>query len=67
VQGKNIAVFILNAAMCLACSMLFRTHCGEEKDFFDVQKGHIEIINDALFALSQNGIIYFSTNFSKFV
>ncbi len=37
------------------------------KDFFDVQKDHVEIINDALKALSTNGIIYFSTNFSKFV
>ena len=37
------------------------------KDFFDVQKDHVEIINDALFALSQNGTIYFSTNYSKFI
>jgi 23S rRNA (cytosine1962-C5)-methyltransferase len=37
------------------------------KDFFDVQKDHTEIIHDALFSLSQNGIIYFSTNYSKFI
>ncbi len=37
------------------------------KDFFDVQKDHTLIINDALKALSKDGIIYFSTNFSKFV
>ena len=37
------------------------------KDFFDVQKDHVAIINDALNALSVNGIIYFSTNYSKFV
>ena len=37
------------------------------KDFFDVQKDHVSIINDALFALSQNGAIYFSTNYSKFI
>jgi len=37
------------------------------KDFFDVLKDHVFIINDALKALSKNGIIYFSTNFSKFV
>ena len=37
------------------------------KDFFDVQKDHVQIINDALIALSQNGIIYFSTNYSKFI
>jgi 23S rRNA (cytosine1962-C5)-methyltransferase len=37
------------------------------KDFFDVQRDHITLINDALFALSENGIIYFSTNYSKFI
>jgi 23S rRNA (cytosine1962-C5)-methyltransferase len=37
------------------------------KDFFDVQKDHVELINDALHALSPNGIIYFSTNYSRFV
>ncbi|MEP6466156.1 MAG: hypothetical protein ABJB05_07605 [Parafilimonas sp.] len=37
------------------------------KDFFDVQKDHAVIINNALQASSPNGIIYFSTNYSKFV
>ena len=37
------------------------------KDFFDVQNDHVELLNDALFALSENGIIYFSTNYSKFI
>jgi len=37
------------------------------KDFLDVQRDHVTVINDALKSLSQNGIIYFSTNFSKFV
>ena len=37
------------------------------KDFFDVQKDHVSIINNALQALSENGIIYFSTNYSKFI
>lgn len=37
------------------------------KDFFDVQKDHAEIINDALHLLSAKGIIYFSTNYSKFI
>ena len=36
-------------------------------DFFDVQRDHVGIINDALNALSHNGIIYFSTNYSKFI
>jgi 23S rRNA (cytosine1962-C5)-methyltransferase len=37
------------------------------ENFFDVQKDHSEIINDALESLSQNGTIYFSTNYSKFI
>jgi len=37
------------------------------KDFFDVQRDHAELINDALDILSENGIIYFSTNYSKFI
>jgi len=37
------------------------------KDFFDVQRDHAELINDALNTLSENGIIYFSTNYSKFI
>ncbi len=37
------------------------------KDFLDIQRDHVELINDALTALTDNGIIYFSTNFSKFV
>jgi 23S rRNA (cytosine1962-C5)-methyltransferase len=37
------------------------------KDFFDVQRDHAEIINDALHALSESGVIYFSSNYSKFI
>jgi 23S rRNA (cytosine1962-C5)-methyltransferase len=37
------------------------------KDFFDVQQDHVELINDALQAVSAKGSIYFSTNFSRFV
>ncbi len=37
------------------------------KDFFDVQKDHVDLINNALNILSANGIIYFSTNYSKFI
>jgi 23S rRNA (cytosine1962-C5)-methyltransferase len=32
-----------------------------------VQRDHVELINDALSALSENGVIYFSTNYSKFI
>lgn len=37
------------------------------KDFLDIQRDHVELINDALAVLSDGGVIYFSTNFSKFV
>ncbi len=37
------------------------------KDFFDVQQDHVTIINDALKGLASNSIIYFSTNYSKFI
>lgn len=37
------------------------------KDILDIQRDHVEMINDMLNAMSTNGILYFSTNFSKFV
>lgn len=37
------------------------------KDFFDVQRDHVMLINDALQVLPEGGTIYFSTNFSRFV
>lgn len=37
------------------------------KDFLDIQRDHVELLNDVLNATSPNGIIYFSTNFSKFI
>ena len=37
------------------------------KDFLDIQRDHVELINDVLAATTNGGIIYFSTNFSKFV
>lgn len=37
------------------------------KDFLDIQRDHAELINDALAALTPQGQIYFSTNFTKFV
>ena len=37
------------------------------KDFLDIQRDHIDLINQALFALSPKGVLYFSTNYSKFL
>ncbi len=37
------------------------------KDFLDIQRDHAELINDCLKALTSNGSIYFSTNFTKFI
>jgi 23S rRNA (cytosine1962-C5)-methyltransferase len=37
------------------------------KDFLDIQRDHVEMLNDVLAATSTGGVIYFSTNFTKFV
>ena len=37
------------------------------KDFLDIQRDHVELLNDVLAATSSGGIIYFSTNFTKFI
>lgn len=37
------------------------------EDFLDIQRDHAGLINDALRVLSVGGILYFSTNFTKFV
>jgi len=37
------------------------------KDFLDIQRDHAELLNNVLQATTQNGIIYFSTNYTKFV
>jgi 23S rRNA (cytosine1962-C5)-methyltransferase len=37
------------------------------KDFLDIQRDHVELIYDVLAATTLGGIVYFSTNFSKFV
>lgn len=36
------------------------------KDVLDVQRDHVELINDCLRLLSSGGILYFSTNYTKF-
>lgn len=36
-------------------------------DFLDIQRDHVQLINDCLRILSPNGLLYFSTNFTKFV
>ena len=37
------------------------------KDFLDIQRDHAELINDALFATTKGGALFFSTNFTRFV
>jgi 23S rRNA (cytosine1962-C5)-methyltransferase len=37
------------------------------KDFLDIQKDHVELLNDVLAATTKGGVVYFSTNFTKFV
>lgn len=36
------------------------------EDFLDIQKDHVELINDCMRTLSENGILFFSTNYTKF-
>jgi 23S rRNA (cytosine1962-C5)-methyltransferase len=36
------------------------------EDFLDVQKDHVELINDCMRALTDNGILFFSTNYTRF-
>jgi 23S rRNA (cytosine1962-C5)-methyltransferase len=37
------------------------------KDFLDIQRDHVELLNEVLAATTAGGIVYFSTNFSRFV
>ena len=37
------------------------------KDFLDIQRDHVELLNHVLRATTQNGIVYFSTNYTKFI
>jgi 23S rRNA (cytosine1962-C5)-methyltransferase len=36
-------------------------------DFLDIQRDHVELINDCLHSLKEGGVLYFSTNFRKFI
>jgi 23S rRNA (cytosine1962-C5)-methyltransferase len=36
-------------------------------EFLDVQRDHAELINNCLAGLNKNGVLYFSTNFRKFL
>jgi 23S rRNA (cytosine1962-C5)-methyltransferase len=37
------------------------------KDILDIQRDHVELINDVLRAMKPSGILYFSTNFTQFI
>jgi 23S rRNA (cytosine1962-C5)-methyltransferase len=37
------------------------------KDILDIQRDHVELINDVLRAMKSGGILYFSTNFTQFI
>jgi len=36
------------------------------KDFLDIQRDHVQLINDCLKGLKEGGLLYFSTNYRKF-
>lgn len=37
------------------------------EDFLDIQRDHVALINDCMNGLKKGGVLYFSTNFRKFV
>jgi 23S rRNA (cytosine1962-C5)-methyltransferase len=37
------------------------------EDFLDIQRDHVELINDCLAIMNNDAILFFSTNFTKFV
>lgn len=37
------------------------------KDFLDIQRDHVELLNDVLAATTPGGTVYFSTNYTKFI
>jgi 23S rRNA (cytosine1962-C5)-methyltransferase len=37
------------------------------KDILDIQRDHVELINDVLLTMKPGGILYFSTNFTQFI
>ena len=37
------------------------------KDILDIQRDHVELLNDVLAATVSGGIVYFSTNYTKFI
>ncbi len=37
------------------------------KDFLDIQRDHVELINDVLSAMTNGGTLFFSTNYTKFI
>ncbi|MBS1626966.1 MAG: class I SAM-dependent methyltransferase [Bacteroidetes bacterium] len=37
------------------------------KDILDIQQDHVELINNVMHILSTNGVLYFSTNYTKFI
>lgn len=37
------------------------------EDFMEIQKDHAALINNCLYSLSSGGVLYFSTNFTRFV
>jgi 23S rRNA (guanine2069-N7)-methyltransferase len=36
-------------------------------EFLDIQRDHAELLNDCLFGMKTGGVLYFSTNYKKFV
>ena len=37
------------------------------EDFLDIQRDHVQLINDCLRGMKSGGVLYFSTNYTKFI
>jgi 23S rRNA (cytosine1962-C5)-methyltransferase len=37
------------------------------KEFLDIQRDHVELLNNVLYDITENGVVYFSTNYTKFI
>jgi len=72
---KFILADVLQYLKCLPANYFDRvvmdpptfSNSKKMKDFLDIQRDHVRLINDCLRAMTPNGILYFSTNYSNFI
>ena len=45
--------------------MLFRSNSKRTEEFWDVQRDHVELLNELLERMPAGGVIYFSSNYRR--